>query len=101
LTYSCLKNKFISFIKNVILAGFFFQIDSTQNNMSLKTITLGFSFFLTTISFGQVSLNKAHDVIIEEFLTNCAEKNDYNVYMDKWQACLDEGLKKDSTVAQL
>ena len=67
----------------------------------MKTITLGL-FFFSFLSFGQVSINKAHDAIIEEFLTNCAEKKyDYNIEMQKWQACLDEGLKKDSTVAQL
>lgn len=67
----------------------------------MKNITLGFCFFFTFLSFGQVSLNKAHDAIIEEYLTNCAEKHNYNIEMSEWQTCLDEGLKKDSTVAYL
>ncbi|MFH7011694.1 tetratricopeptide repeat protein [Flavobacterium sp. FlaQc-52] len=67
----------------------------------MKNIFLGLSFLVTLFSFGQVSVNKAHDAIIEEFLTNGAEKHNYIFEMTEWQNCLDEGLKKDSTVAQL
>lgn len=67
----------------------------------MKNIILGFSLFFTLLSFGQVSKNKAHDVIIADFLTNCAEKHNYMYEMSEWQNCLDEGLKKDSTVAYL
>ena len=67
----------------------------------MKNITLGISFFFTLLSFGQVSTNKAHDAIVEEFLTNCAEKHNYVFEMAEWQDCLDQGLKKDSTVAYL
>jgi tetratricopeptide (TPR) repeat protein len=67
----------------------------------LKNIILGFSLFFTLLSFGQVSKNKAHDAIIAEFLTNCAEKHNYMYEMSEWQNCLDQGLKKDSTVAYL
>ncbi|MHC0444507.1 tetratricopeptide repeat protein [Flavobacterium sp. 3-218] len=67
----------------------------------MKKITLLFSFFFTIFLFGQVSTNKAHDAIVEEFLTNCAEKHNYIIEMSEWQACLDQGLQKDSTVAYL
>ncbi|KLT69402.1 tetratricopeptide repeat protein [Flavobacterium sp. ABG] len=67
----------------------------------MKNTFLGLSFLVTLFSFGQVSVNKAHDAIIEEFLTNGAEKHNYIFEMTEWQNCLDEGLKKDSTVAQL
>jgi len=67
----------------------------------LKKITLGFCFFISIFSFGQVSTNKAHDAIVEEFLTNCAENHNYIIAMSEWQACLDQGLQKDSTVAYL
>lgn len=67
----------------------------------MKNTFLGLSFLFTLFSFGQVSVNKAHDAIIEEFLTNGAEKHNYIFEMTEWQNCLDEGLKKDSTVAQL
>ncbi|MDA6068065.1 tetratricopeptide repeat protein [Flavobacterium sp. AC] len=67
----------------------------------MKNITLGFSLFFTLLSFGQVSTNKNHDAIVEEFLTNCAEKHNYVFEMTAWQDCLDQGLKKDSTVAYL
>ncbi|OIV42373.1 tetratricopeptide repeat protein [Flavobacterium johnsoniae] len=67
----------------------------------MKKITLGFCLFISIFSFGQVSVNKAHDAIVEEFLTNCAEKHNYVIEMSEWQTCLDQGLKKDSTVAYL
>ncbi len=44
---------------------------------------------------------KRQDVLIEEYITNCAEKHNYIYQMNEWQTCLDEGLKKDSTVARL
>ncbi|MCP2026311.1 tetratricopeptide (TPR) repeat protein [Flavobacterium sp. HSC-32F16] len=67
----------------------------------MKKITLGFGLFISVFSFGQVSTNKAHDAIVEEFLHNCAEKHNYTIEMSEWQDCLDQGLKKDSTVAYL
>ncbi len=67
----------------------------------MKNITLGICLLSTLISLAQVSTNKAHDAIIEEFLTNCAHKHNYVFEMTEWQNCLDEGLKKDSTVAYL
>lgn len=57
--------------------------------------------FFSLISFSQVSKNKAQNDIVEEFLTNCAEKYNYNYQMTERQHCLDEGLKKDSTIAYL
>ena len=59
------------------------------------------------VTFGQNKIieqeliKKNQDAIIEEFVTNCAEKYNYNYQMAEWQNCLDEGLKKDSTVAYL
>ena len=59
------------------------------------------------VTFGQNKIieqeliKKNQDAIIEEFVTNCAEKYNYNYQMAEWQNCLDEGLKKDSTVAFL
>lgn len=44
---------------------------------------------------------KKQDVIVLEYLTNCAEHYNYNYKMAEWQNCLDEGLKKDSTIAIL
>jgi tetratricopeptide (TPR) repeat protein len=41
------------------------------------------------------------DAIIKEHLENCALKYNYTVNMFEWQECLDNGLKKDSTVAYL
>lgn len=67
----------------------------------MKNITLGFFFFFSFFSFAQVSTNKVHDAIVEEFVTNCAEKHNYVFEMTEWQDCLDQGLKKDSTVAYL
>jgi tetratricopeptide (TPR) repeat protein len=44
---------------------------------------------------------KRQDAIITEYLTNCAQKHNYTYEMAEWQECLDEGLKKDSTIARL
>lgn len=34
--------------------------------------------------------------IIQEYINNCAKN--YNYQMKEWQFCLDQGLKKDSTI---
>ena len=39
--------------------------------------------------------------IVDEFLTNCALSHSYHTQMDEYQACLDKGLEKDSTIAYL
>jgi tetratricopeptide (TPR) repeat protein len=44
---------------------------------------------------------KRQEAIVTEYLTNCAEKHNYIYKMAEWQNCLDEGLKKDSTIARL
>ncbi len=67
----------------------------------MKNITLGITLFFSLFSFAQVSTNKAQDAIVEEFLTNCAQKHNINYEMTEWQECLDQGLKKDSTIAYL
>jgi len=41
------------------------------------------------------------DAIIKEHLEDCAQKYNYNINMIEWQECLDNGLKKDSTIAYL
>ena len=54
--------------------------------------------------FAQSNLEKIkqkQEAIIEEFVTNCAEKHNYNYEMSQWQACLDAGLQKDSTISYL
>lgn len=41
------------------------------------------------------------DAIIKEHLEECAQNYNYTVNMLEWQECLDNGLKKDSTIAYL
>lgn len=41
------------------------------------------------------------DSIINQYVHNCAKKYNYRFQMAEWQNCLDEGLKKDSTIAYL
>lgn len=41
------------------------------------------------------------DSIIQVYATNCAHNYSYTTDMNKWQNCLDEGLKQDSTIAYL
>mgnify|MGYP006150995639 CR=1 FL=1 len=67
----------------------------------MKNIILGFSFFFSIISFAQVSKNKAQDAIQVKYLDSCAYKYNYTFQMSEWQNCIDEGLKKDSTIAYL
>lgn len=67
----------------------------------MKNITLGISCFFTILSFAQVSKNKAQDAIVTQYLDSCAYKHNYVFEMSEWQNCIDEGLKKDSTIAYL
>lgn len=49
-----------------------------------------------------VIVDKAkHEEIINKYVTNCAKKYNYRFDLQKWQNCLNEGLKKDSTIAYL
>src|SRR6186713_2668322 len=70
-------------------------------------ICISIILLITTLNcFGQnndsLSANKnRQDAIIEEYVTNCADKYNYNYQMAEWQDCLDEGLKKDGTIAYL
>lgn len=67
----------------------------------MKKIILSFSFFISIFSFGQVSINKVRDAIVVQSLDSCAYKYNYVFQMSEWQSCIDEGLKKDSTIAYL
>lgn len=70
-------------------------------------IALLISLFLASICNGQSKIESEtekkvkQENIITEHLTNCAQKYNYTFEMDKWQTCLNEGLKKDSTIAYL
>ena len=69
-----------------------------------KTIILLILFQLSYSTLAQINseiTKKNQEAIIEEYSTNCAQKYSYNYQMGEWQNCLDEGLKKDSTVAYL
>lgn len=72
----------------------------------MKKITFFFALHFVLITFVQAqgetqTTTKNQEDIIMEFVTNCAEKHNYNFEMDQWQECLDQGLKKDSTIAYL
>ena len=67
----------------------------------MKNIILVLALFFISLSFAQEGKNAAQERIIEEYLTNCAEKYNYTIQMSERQACLDEGLKIDSTIAYL
>src|SRR5690606_37799616 len=66
-------------------------------NMKHSIFYLAF-FLISEVMLGQ---NKHQEDIIDEFVTNCAKRYNYNFQMSEWQECLDEGLKKDSTIAYL
>lgn len=44
---------------------------------------------------------EVQEKIIEEYSTQCAKRHNYTVEMNEWQACLDKGLEKDSTISYL
>jgi tetratricopeptide (TPR) repeat protein len=72
----------------------------------MKHIFLFFVLITGANSFAQyVDPNDAkkirQDSIINDYLTNGAERINYNIQMTEWQQCLDEGLAKDPTVAYL
>ena len=67
----------------------------------LKTTFYFYFALFLNISFAQEGKNKLQEKIIDEYLTNCAEKYNYNTRMQDWQDCLDQGLKKDNTIAYL
>ena len=72
--------------------------------MNKSTIFL--VLIISIISYSQdknqiLLLKKRQDSIVEVFLTKGAETYNYNYQMAEWQKCLDEGLKKDSTIAYL
>ncbi|HEU4791528.1 MAG TPA: tetratricopeptide repeat protein [Flavobacterium sp.] len=69
-----------------------------------KTIILFTLFQLSCFIYAQTNseiTKKNQEAIINEYVTNCAKKYSYNYQMAEWQNCLDEGLKKDSTIAYL
>jgi tetratricopeptide (TPR) repeat protein len=72
-----------------------------QKKSKMKNAIFFFTILFVTISFGQEEKNKEHEKIIEEFVTNCAQNYNYTYQMAEWQECLDNGLKKDSTIAYL
>lgn len=67
----------------------------------MKKTIFFFAVLSITASFGQEAKNKEQEKIIEEFATNCAHQYNYLYQMEEWQNCLDNGLKKDSTIAYL
>jgi tetratricopeptide (TPR) repeat protein len=71
---------------------------------TLKKIILLLSLHCGLLTFAQTNpetIKKNQEAIIEEFVTNCAEKHNYNYEMSEWQQCLDTGIKKDSTISYL
>ena len=85
-TFLCIyKSKQV--IKKVLIITYFIsqqcigQLNSAQNLYSAKA--------------------RQQNILIQKYVTNCAEKYNYRFEMKAWQNCLDKGLKVDSTVAYL
>jgi len=76
--------------KNIVLIVLIFQFlfVACSKTIQKKSITKS---HLTT---------KAQDSIIKQAKT-CTSLYNYNIHMADWQACLDKGLAKDSTIAYL
>jgi tetratricopeptide (TPR) repeat protein len=72
----------------------------------MKKIVIYLLLIVTATAFSQEKelsseIREKQDAIIEEFVTNCAEKYNLVEEMPERQNCLDEGLKKDNTIASL
>ncbi|OXA93505.1 tetratricopeptide repeat protein [Flavobacterium hercynium] len=69
----------------------------------MKNIILIILVSISQFLYAQIDseIKKKQEAIITEYVTNCAEGHHYSIMMDEWQSCLDEGLKKDSTIAAL
>ena len=67
----------------------------------MKHFFVACTLFSLLFSFAQEDRKKQQEEIIEKYLTNCAAKYNYKIQMSERQACLDEGLKIDSTIAYL
>lgn len=69
----------------------------------MKSIILIILIHISHFIYPQINpeIKKRQDAVIAEYVTNCAERHNYNFEMSEWQNCLDEGLKKDSTIANL
>lgn len=67
----------------------------------MKQFFVALTLFTFLFTSAQEDKKRQQDKIIEQYLTNCAEKYNYNIQMSERQACLDEGLKIDSTIAYL
>lgn len=70
--------------------------------MKIITTFLVSIFAFTAFAQEKPEAKKARqDAIIKEHLEECAYEYNYIVNMSKWQECIDNGLKKDSTIAYL
>ncbi|MCC9072302.1 tetratricopeptide repeat protein [Flavobacterium sp. F-65] len=67
----------------------------------MKKIILGLSYLISFYTFAQAPKNEAQEAIIKQSLDSCAYKYNYTFQMQEWQNCIDNGLKKDSTIAYL
>jgi tetratricopeptide (TPR) repeat protein len=74
-----------------------------NNPNPMKNILLFILMYVSQFIYPQSDpeIKKKQDAIILEYVTDCAEHYNYNYQMVEWQSCLDEGLKKDSTIASL
>lgn len=70
----------------IVISLFFFGCSNVSHTCDL-------------LEFNSKKLTAEQEKIIEDYVTGCAHR--YNYYTYEWQECLDEGLKKDSTIAYL
>jgi tetratricopeptide (TPR) repeat protein len=72
----------------------------------LMKLLIGLFILLSTFCYSQNStasdeVKQKQNAIIYEYHKNCALKHNYKYEASQWQACLDAGLAKDSTIAYL
>ena len=78
--------------KPILLLMFIITSCNTKNVINKKK----------TLEYKNVQVySDKQEVIIDEYLNECAKNYNYKVQMNLWQDCLDRGLEKDSTISEL
>ena len=67
--------------------------------VSLFTLLSTYCYSQNSTASDQVK--QKQEAIVKETIQKCYSKYNYRNEMAQWQACLDEGLAKDSTIAYL
>jgi tetratricopeptide (TPR) repeat protein len=69
--------------------------------MKKNLVIVLLSFIISYNAQVESDKKKNQKLIIEECITNCSKKINFYMFMNDYQACIDKGIAKDSTIAYL